>query len=147
VRRPTAAAVPVPRPGLRFAGATAAVALAGVAVVGLVGGSALSASQAAAQDSSPDYRKAESQARKARRWAPWSSEPWQRLGEAELAAGDLAPARVSFRKAIAKERSDWQLWFDLAQASTGSARTAALAQARRLNPRSPELRAFREAGD
>jgi tetratricopeptide (TPR) repeat protein len=142
--RPKAATAALPRRGLRFAGAAAAIVLAGVAVVGLVGSSAVSASEAAAQDSPPDYREAESQARKARRWAPWSSEPWQRLGESQLAAGDAAAASASFRRAIAKEPSDWQLWFELAQASTGSTRSAALARARRLNPRSPELQAFRE---
>jgi O-antigen ligase len=92
----------------------------------------------------PDFAEAKEQARKARRWAPWSSEPWQRLGEAQLAAGELAPARDSFRKAIAKEPTDWQLWFHLAEASSGAARRTALAEANRLNPLSPELAAFRQ---
>jgi O-antigen ligase len=142
--RPTGPVPAVPQRGVRFASAAGAVVLAGVAVVGLVGASATSASQAAAQASPPDYGEAESQARKARRWAPWSSEPWQRLGEAQLARGELVAARRSFRKAIDKEPNDWQLWFDLAQASSGPSRTAALAEALRLNPRSPELRAYRE---
>jgi hypothetical protein len=142
--RPSPAAPRVPGLGVRYAGAAAAVVLAGIAVVGLVGASATSASQAATEDAPPDYGEAEQQARKARRWAPWSSEPWQRLGEAQLARGELVAARESFRKAIDKEPSDWQLWFDLAQASTGRARAAALAGAFRLNPRSPELQAYRE---
>jgi tetratricopeptide (TPR) repeat protein len=142
--RPTESAPRLPSPALRYAGAAAAVALAGVALVGLVGSSANAASQEAAQASPPDYDRAEDQARKAHTWAPWSSEPWQSLGEAQLAQGDAAAARESFRKAISKEPSDWQLWFDLAQASAGAERSRALAQARRLNPRSPELDAFEQ---
>ena len=142
--RPTDAAPIAPGTGVRFAGAATAIVLAGIALVGLVGSSAISASQEAAQASPPDYAEAEDQARKARRWARWSSEPWQRLGEAQLGRGEVAAARESFRKAVAKEPSDWQLWFDLAQASTGSERQRALAQASRLNPLSSELEAFRQ---
>ena len=141
--RPTDSAPGVPAPGLRYAAAAVAVALAGVALVGLVGASANAASQEAAA-SPPDYAEAEDQARKARRWAPWSSEPWQRLGEAQLASGDTPGARKSFRKAIEKEPSDWQLWFDLAQATTGSEQRRALAEAKQLNPRSPELETFEQ---
>jgi len=128
----------------RIVAGAVALALAGVAFVGLVGASALSASEDAAAASSPDWDDAEHEARKARRWAPWSSEPWQRLGDAQLERGDLAGARTSFRKAIAKERSDWLLWFRLAEASSGADRRKALAEAERLNPLSeeiPELRA------
>jgi len=140
--RSTESAPRLPGPALRYAGAAVAIALAGLALVGLVGASANAASEAAAQASPPDYNKAEDEARKARRWAPWSSEPWQNLGAAQLARGDTAAARESFRKAVAKERRDWELWFDLAQASTGTERSRAVAEARRLNPRSPELKAF-----
>ena len=140
--RPTASAPRLPGSALRYTGAAVAIALAGLALVGLAGASANAASQEAALASPPDYDKAEDDARKARRWAPWSSEPWQNLGAAQLGRGDTAAARKSFRKAVEKERSDWELWFDLAQASTGAERSRALAQARRLNPRSPELEAF-----
>jgi hypothetical protein len=134
----------IPVASVRLAGAALAVVLAGVAFVGLVGASATSASEAAVEATPPDYDEAEDQARKARGWAPWSSEPWQRLGEAQLAAGKLAPARASFRKAIAKEPTDWELWFRLAEASSGREQRRALAEALRLNPRSPELATFRE---
>jgi len=142
--RPTPRAPLVPRTSVRFAGAAVLVALAGVAFVGLVGASASSASQEAADASPPDYAEAEDEARKARRWAPWSSEPWQRLGEAQLAAGELAAARTSFRKAIAKEPTDWELWFRLAEAGSGREQRRALAEALRLNPSSPELADFRD---
>jgi hypothetical protein len=132
-------------PGMRariVAGAAAAF-LAGVAFVGLVGASALSASEEAAAAGSPDWDKAEAEARKAKRWAPWSSEPWQRLGEAQLGRGDLVGARASFRKAIAKTPSEWLLWFRLAEASSGAEREEALAEAQRLNPLSEEIRDLR----
>ncbi|HEX7526356.1 MAG TPA: O-antigen ligase family protein [Gaiellaceae bacterium] len=79
------------------------------------------------------------QARKAIRWLPWSSEPWRLLGEAELAQRNRAAARVALRKAIAKDRQSWQLWFDLAAATDGAASKAALARASRLNPLSTEI--------
>lgn len=142
--RPTPRAPLVPATGARFAGAAVLVALAGVAFVGLAGASASAASQEAADAAPPDYAEAEDEARKARRWAPWSSEPWQRLGEAQLAAGELAAARASFRKAIAKEPMDWELWFRLAEAASGREQRRALAEALRLNPSSPELADFRD---
>lgn len=140
--RPTDAAPIVPSPGVRYVSTGVAVVLAGLALVGLVGASASSASEEALAASPPDYAEAREQARKARSWAPWSSEPWQRLGEAQLEEGDLAAARQSFRRAIEKEPHDWALWFRLAEASTGAERRQALAEASRLNPRSPELEAF-----
>jgi hypothetical protein len=142
--RPTGSRPLVPGVPLRALGAALAIALAGLAFVGLVGASASSASEEALESSPPDYPEAKDQARKAKRWSPWSSEPWQRLGEAQLATGELAAARASFRKAIAKEPGDWRLWFRLAEASSGSEQRRALAEALRLNPRSPELEAFRE---
>jgi O-Antigen ligase len=136
-------------PGLRArvaAGIVAAV-LAGVAFVGLVGSSAVSASEDAATTQAPDWDEAEDEARKGERWAPWSSEPWQRLGEAQLGREDLAGARESFRRAIDKEPVEWLLWFRLAEASSGADRRAALDEAQRLNPLSPEVRDLRQEGE
>jgi tetratricopeptide (TPR) repeat protein len=127
------------------AGAVAAL-LAGVAFVGLVGSSAVSTSEDAAAASPPDWDKAEDEARKAKRWAPWSSEPWQRLGDAQLGRGDTAGAHASFRKAVEKEPNDWLLWFRLAEASSGAERREALAESQRLNPRSEEIRDLRVEG-
>ena len=70
---------------------------------------------------------------------PWSSEPWRLRGEAQLALGREAEARASFARAIATSPRDWNLWFDLARASTGRAQAAALARARRLDPLGPEI--------
>lgn len=143
VLRPERSAPVVPGVRLRSAGAAVALTLAAVAFVGLVGSSAVAASEEAVQASPPDYAKAEDEARKASRWARWSSEPWQWLGEAQLGRGDTAAARVSFRRAIAEEPRNWFLWFRLAEASNGAQRQRALAQASRLNPLSPEIAEFR----
>lgn len=123
----------------RIAGAAVALVLSAAAFVGLIGFSALTASDNAAAAVSADWRESATEARKAERWLPWSSEPWQRLGEAQIAQGRLRDARRSIRNAIAKEPDDWLLWFRLAEASSGADRRRALAQARRLNPLSPEV--------
>ena len=134
----------VPGLKLRVAVGAAAALMAGAAFVGLVGSSALAASDDAAVASPPDLDEAADEARKAQDWAPWSSEPWQRLGEAQLGQGNLAGARASFRKAIDKEPGDWLLWLRLAEASSGAEQEAALREAERLNPLADEIREFRE---
>jgi hypothetical protein len=116
----------------RGAGVAAAVCLAAVAFVGLVGASALSASEDALRKGR--YGEAEHEARKASRWWRWSPEPWTRLGDAQLEAGDLAGARESYRKAVGKDRRDWSLWFDLASVSEGAEARRARAETARLNP-------------
>jgi O-antigen ligase len=115
----------------------AAVALATFAFVGLLGNRALSAANAAAN--SKQSRKEESKARDAVRWAPWSSEAWRLVAEGQYAQGEIAGARASLRRALEKNPDDWQLWFNLAAASRGRARAAAIDKARRLNPLSPEI--------
>jgi O-antigen ligase len=122
-----------------------AVLMAAVSFVGLIGSSALSSSDDAAAARPPDWKQAVDEARKAHDWAPWSSEPWQRLGEAQLVQGHLDAARESFKKAIEKEPGDWLLWLRLAEASAGADREAALREAKRLNPLAPEIREFRES--
>jgi hypothetical protein len=117
--------------------------LASLALVGLAGNAALSAAHRAASDAKPG--RAEAEARKASRWAPWSSAPWQQLAAAQLAQGKPALARQSLAKAIAKDSRNWRLWYELSLISTGRARTRALAEAARLNPLQPELAQFRSA--
>jgi hypothetical protein len=126
----------------RLATLAGVLALAGFAFVGLMSNSALSASTSA-RDSDP--QRSEHEAHKAASWAAWSAQPWQALGETELSHGRLAAARASFARAIGKDRSDWELWLDLAFASAGKQRQAALAEAARLNPLSPEVAQFRQA--
>ncbi len=98
----------------------------------------LNSAQAAAANG--DWASSASDARKAKRWAPWSSQPWRLLGEAQLAQADIATARRSFRTAVAKDPHDWELWVDLGIASTGAEQRRALATAVRLNPRDPTIR-------
>jgi O-antigen ligase len=133
-------------PSLRLRAAILALVLPFVAfaVVEQVGNSALAGSQSAAENG--DIAEAVRLARRAQAWTPWSFEPWQRLGEARLAAGDVAGARASFRRALALDRQNWSLWYALAETSSGEARARTLAAAARLNPRSPEVAALRSGG-
>ena len=70
-----------------------------------------------------DWSKAEAEARKAARWAPWSSDPWQLLGQIELAQGDEVAARAAFQKAIDRDPNNWELWLALASSSDGRAQS------------------------
>jgi O-Antigen ligase/Tetratricopeptide repeat len=125
---------------VRVGGLAAVVVALVVAFVGLVGNIELSRAGDAARRGS--WSAAAADARLAHKWAPFSAAPWQQLGEAETAIGQDARAQASLRRAIAISPNDWTLWFDLARASTGGARTAALSHARMLNPLSPEVREF-----
>ena len=124
--------------GIAVAGS---LGVAAVAFVALVGNNAIAHSDTAADDG--NWSKAESEARKAKRWAPWSSEPWQRLGEAHLGQDRFATAEQDFREAIDREPRDFELWLDLARATDGAERAAALRRASELNPLSPEIEEFR----
>ena len=117
---------------VRWAAVAAALAVTPVAFVGLVGASALSASQDALDRGR--WEKAEDEARKAARWWRWSPEPWQRLGEAQLGAGDTSSAAASFRRAVSKDRHDWLLWYQLASVTDGAEARRATAEAAGLNP-------------
>jgi hypothetical protein len=131
---------PFPRPlsgPARSVGVVVTVALTGFALLGLIGNSALSASEDARTDR--NWTKAEEQARKARRLMPWSPDPFVALGTAQFAHGDAEGARVSFRRAVAKDPGDWVLWFKLSAVTAGVERRAALARARRLNPLGTEI--------
>ncbi len=118
-------------PRVRAGGVAAALVLAVVAFVGVVGSSALSASETALAKGR--YGEAASQARKAARWSRWSPQPWRVLGDVQVHQGNEAAARESYRKAISKDRSDWTLWYDLYTASSGAEAQRALAEAERLN--------------
>jgi len=123
---------------VRAVALAATVAVAVFAAVGLIGNSALSAGDAARR--AGDWDRAASEARRAHSWMRWSPRPWSVLGEAQLGAGLVREARASFRKAAAMDPGDWSVWYDLARASTGRARVAALERAVALYPRSGLLR-------
>ena len=126
------------RPGVRLTALAGATALFGFALLGLLGNAAVSASSKSAK--AGNYARAKSEARRAIRLAPWGVEPWRKLAEAQLLSGNAAAARVSLRKAIAKDRRDWLLWYQLAYMSRGAAQKRAYAQASRLNPLDQRLR-------
>jgi tetratricopeptide (TPR) repeat protein len=85
---------------------------------------------------------AEANARRALRFAPWTSEPLRVRGEAELAQRRYAAAGEEFGSAIQKDPQDWHLWFDLAAVSSGRERATALKRALRLDPLEPALLDF-----
>jgi hypothetical protein len=126
------------RSAVRIGGAAAVAGLFAFTLIALLGNSAVSASSKSTD--AGHYARAASQARHAMSFLPWSAEPWRRLGEAQAVSGDLAAARVSFRRAVEKDRRDWTLWYELALASRGAERRRAFAEASRLNPRDERLR-------
>jgi hypothetical protein len=126
---------------LRVASLALVVPLVAFAFVLQVGNSTLEAATRAADRG--ETARAEAQARRAKTWLPWSFQPWQILGEAQLAHGDLGAARRSLRVALAKDSQNWALWLELAEASKGRARQRALDRASRLAPRSTELAELR----
>ena len=118
---------------IRVATAAATLALAVLAFATVMANVPLDAARAAA--SRGDWTASAADARKARTWAPWSSEPLRLLGEAQLAQGNVGAARLSFRTALGKDTGRWQLWVDLALVTAGREKRGALARAERLNPR------------
>ncbi|HEY8860345.1 MAG TPA: O-antigen ligase family protein [Gaiellales bacterium] len=123
------------------AGILAALAVLAVcALVGLRGNAATAASQRAA--SAGHWVAAEGDARTAVTWEPWSADARVALGAALLGEGRNAEARTAFEAAIAREPRSWVAWYDLARASTGTARQNALTHARRLDPHEPQLTAL-----
>jgi hypothetical protein len=123
--------------GARLGGFIAAVGLAGVVTVLLVGNRDLDAAAAAADrgDSTLAAR-----AHAAEEWVPWSPAPLAWLAELRLTRGDRAGARRLLRAAIAKDRTDWSLWVQLASASRGTARIDAYLAAVELDPKGLDVR-------
>jgi tetratricopeptide (TPR) repeat protein len=122
---------PLLSPRVRAGGVAAALLLSVVAFVGVVGSSALAASER--ELAKGKYDEAHSQARKASRWWRWSPEPWRLLGDVAAERGDTAAAADYYRKAISKDSGDWKLWYDLSTVTTGAESQRALAEARRRN--------------
>jgi hypothetical protein len=135
-----AEALPLGRP-VRIVGVAVTALVACVALVGYAGNRA-EASAADALDASQLHAAADD-ARQARRWEPWSAEPWRLLGESQLQAGEVVQARASFLRGLEEDRGSWELWLDLGLASQGRERALALAHVAALNPLSTELRELR----
>ena len=124
----------------RLAAAAAAAAAAVFALVAVIGNGALAGAQTA--NSEKRYAAALADAELARTWMPWSAEPLKALGEAQLEQGQVAAAKVSFQHAVSVDPADWQSWLDLAATVTGAAQRRAVASAKLLYPRSPEVAEF-----
>jgi O-antigen ligase/polysaccharide polymerase Wzy-like membrane protein len=128
-----------PRPlgrRVRLGATSLAVALAGCALVLLIGNRRLDSAADAANTGSPAL---ESRAHTAERWVPWSPDPPRWLAAAQLRRGNRAEARRLLRKALRRDSTDWSLWVEMAVASDGSARRRAITEAVRLNPRGSEV--------
>jgi hypothetical protein len=110
---PRAVTVPV------FAALTAAALLA------YAGAARLASAQDALRRG--DRIGAVAEARSALRFAPFSSDAWGVIGDAES-----SPA--AYRRALALDPHDWSLWARLASVSKGEPRRLALREAARLNP-------------
>ena len=121
--------------GRRCVGLLAAAALLVGALVTHVGNEA--AAERGEGVARGDAPAAAADARRARSWMPWSYEPWQLLGEAQLAAGAHGGALASLRRASRLDPGQWRVWLDLAVAERGERARSALARATNLNPLGP----------
>jgi hypothetical protein len=124
----------------RAVGVAAGVAAAAFAFVGLVGNTALA--HAVVSNRQHHFSDAVGAAGTARRWMPWSPAPLQALATARLGLGNASEAKADFRAAISLDPNNWQSWLDLAASVHGKARADAVARARALYPRSPEITEF-----
>jgi Flp pilus assembly protein TadD len=68
------------------------------------------------------------------RFAPYSAQAWQLLGDTRRANGDLSGAAAAYRRATRLDPNDWRAWVSLAGVERGEPRRSALAEAARLNP-------------
>ena len=114
-----------------------AATLGGLAIVVHAGNSATAEAHEALDRG--DAETALAQADRARRFRPYAAEPWQLLGEAELAAGRLERARTHLRRATREDPGSWSAWLALAGASGGPEQQRALRRARALNPLAQEI--------
>jgi O-Antigen ligase/TPR repeat len=121
----------------RYAGVGLLAVVGLFAAVTLVGNRALDTGAAAA--ASGDWGRAAAEARSARTWLPWSSDPWRLLGDARFGRGDFPGAARAYRRAIQLDPRNWLLWFDLGFATGGRESDAAFARAGTLDPRNPEI--------
>ena len=102
-----------------------AAAVAVAALLAYAGSSRLAAAQDAAQ--AGRFAQAANDARAARRWLPYSPDPWAVLG-------DVTHDATYYRRAVALDPADWSLWQRLAAVSDGKLRRLAEAKAAQLNP-------------
>jgi tetratricopeptide (TPR) repeat protein len=110
----------------------AALAAAVIGTLGLVENRSLAQSADHAQRG--DYKQALALARRARRLAPWSSDPWAQIAGIRIQQGRRIDAVDAYRHAVAKDPDDWTLWLGLAAQSRSRERAQAVARLRVLAP-------------
>jgi hypothetical protein len=130
---------PIAKPGstrgMRVAliGAAAVTAcFAALTAVALRG--SLSLHRAAKDLQSHSWVEAERAARDAARWQPWSAEPYDLLGQAQLARGQKEAAARSFRHALRLDDRRWVTWYELGRIGDGRERQVAFEHILRLDP-------------
>ena len=126
----------------RVGATVAAAGVATIAVLGFVGNDALDRAEYALGVGNPSA--AIREARIAKQFAPWSPYPLTVRGEALLALGRVGEARAAFRDSIDIDDGYWRAWLGLGVASSGRERSAAIAEAKRLYPRSAEIQETEE---
>jgi hypothetical protein len=119
-------------PAPRAAMFAAAIGVAAISLAGLLANGALWEGSSALQRR--DFARARAEAATAERWDLWSAEPEQLRAETELAAGNRRVAAVVLRRAVRREPNSYWLWADLAEATIGHERRAAIQRAESLNP-------------
>jgi O-antigen ligase len=124
----------------RYAAVAIALGVALFSIVGLLGN--MPAASAGKAIRSTNWADARSEARKEIRWAPWAADGWRRLGQAEVGSNEVAAGVRDLRTAIRRDPQNWDRWFDLALATTGTEQRRALERALTLNPHSPEVAEF-----
>jgi O-Antigen ligase len=121
------------RAGPARVGLISVVIVAGaLSLFGLLGNRALANTGAALRQG--NVAAALSAAEEARRWAPWSSQPWLAIAGVRRAQSDQAGELAAYRQAVAQDPRDWELWLDLVSVSRGAERAHALARLALLNP-------------
>jgi hypothetical protein len=127
---------------VRIPSVAAATAVAAFAFVGLMGNLAISAANNAAADR--NWNESAKQAHRAIRWAPWSAEAWQLLGNAQYALGKRNDAYRSLMHGVRKDPNNWSIWFDAASAAPSKElELKAYNRAAALNPLGPDIEMLR----
>jgi hypothetical protein len=121
----------------RFLPVAAGSVVALLALGGLVGNLSLSSSAKAAAHG--HWSAAATDAKRARFFAPWSAQPWDALGRAQIGLGQTAQAHASYIKALARDPGNAVYWVDLARLDHGQVRLQDLSRALSLDPLDPAL--------
>lgn len=123
--------------GVRAGAVVAASVLVVVSMTSVLALARLDAAEAALGRG--DFAAAAADARRARRFAPWSTHALELTAAARLGQGRLGQARDTYREIARRDPRSWIAWAHLADVSSGAERAHAISVTRSLNPlfRSP----------